>query len=102
MPHATCLVLMCVIYITPPLEFASPRLSNPNIGVLHAHELENTHEMPPKKRPMRGPPAKGSSQGAGGHVLATTEVNNPTIATTTNPVTVVAEAATSSGVGYHR
>jgi hypothetical protein len=33
----------------------------------------------PKKRPTREPLAIGSSQGAGGHVLTTTEANNPTM-----------------------
>jgi hypothetical protein len=33
-PLATCLVLEFAVFVTPLLEFVSPRLSNPNI--LHA------------------------------------------------------------------
>jgi hypothetical protein len=77
-PHTACLVIAFPVYITLLLEFVSPRLSNPNKGAHRSRELKNPHEMPPKKRPTREPPAEGSSHGARGHVLTTTEVNNPT------------------------
>jgi hypothetical protein len=62
------------------LEFDNLRLSNLNIGTHCLCAQENTHEMPPKKRPGKELPVEASSQAAGAQVLKTTQ-------TTTQPQT---------------
>jgi hypothetical protein len=66
-----CPVLEFVTFVSPWLQFTSPWLSNPNIGARHLLARNNTHELPPEKRPGKELPAEGSSQAVRGQVFAT-------------------------------
>jgi hypothetical protein len=57
----------------PSLEFDNPRLSNPNIGAHCLCARENTHEMPPKKKPRKELSVEGPPQVTGAQALETTQ-----------------------------
>jgi hypothetical protein len=72
--HSPCYFPLLVECHPPfPLEFSISQLSNPNIGTHHLCARENTHEIPPKKKPRKELPVEGSSQAAGAQVLETTQ-----------------------------
>jgi hypothetical protein len=74
-----CIVLRATFhfllsFFPPSLEFNNLRLSNPNIGAHHLCARENTHKMPPKKRPEKELSTEASSQAGGAQVFKTSQI----------------------------